>query len=431
MLEFRGLRLLTLFASVTVSIQACNTGTTGSQHSSQTLSPNKIENITATITQADSTKKANTDANEKSKAEEVEQSREKESKLSDLVKGLSPSDGDSGLLLGFDTDTSQHREGYAQFYDYEKPDFSKTETNQTIYLTRIDDQIELAARLNYIASPQAQAFKYLGQVRYLEKPRVESCVHGECIVGSDYSRIWVANSQQEISQAQESLANEIKATLDQQFEELGVSSQDVTDYEKISFISDGFYIIEGFRSRITGGAAWFTARTSNFLVPLSNTTLTSYLRDLYTSDEIVSAFGSPKHQGWHTPVDVVEVSTFTLARLEGQTRILGMIETDGNAHRSFHQSFVMRLASERLVRYDNPIVDFEQFKSVYPDIIDLFISPNQNTIFILTQDELIGIDVPTATQIYSMTHDLSFNKVVMVEWATNNYVSRWEKELTH
>lgn len=363
--------------------------------------------------------------------------QQQKSRFAEVVKGLEPKNGDSGLLLGFDTDTSQNSKSYAQFYDFEKPDFSKSATNKTLYLTRTGNQIKLAANLDYIASPQPKGFIYTGQVRYLEKPRVEycgcpKCAYSKCIIGSDYSRVWVANSKPEIQTVRTRKASEIKNTIDSEFEKLGVESQDVTDYEKISFISGGFYVVEGFRSKITGGAAWFTAQTKNFLVPLLDGKITSYLKDLYTPKQIETAFGRRKQERWSGGEDdVVDTATFTLARLKGRTHILGMIEADGNAHRSFHHPFDIGFAINKLVSYDNPPLDFDKFKSIYPTIIDLFVSPNQNTIIILTKEEIVGLDVRSQKEIFKMKHNLLFNKVVMVEWATNSYVSKWQIELVN
>lgn len=385
--------------------------------------------------QAYSLPTSNSIVNEDIKLQPVIQTQSQKSKFAEIVKGLEPKDGDSGLLLGFDTDTSQNREGYAQFYDFEKPDFSKTATNKTLYLTRIGNQIKLESKLDYIASPQTSGFIYTGQVRYLEKPRVEycgcpKCTYSKCLIGSDYSKIWVANSKQEIQLVREDKANEIKAVIDSEFEKLGVDSQDITDEEKISFISEGFYIVKGFRSKIHGGASWFTARTKNFLVALTDKKITSYLKDLYEPHQIEKAFGGSKHRRWAgKEVSVVDASTFDLSRLNGRTHILGMIETDGNAHRIFHKAFDMGFAFNKLVVYDNPKLDFDKFKSIYPNLIDVFISPNQNTIIILTKEEVIGLDVRTEKEIFNLKHDLLFNKVVMVEWATGDFVSKWQQEL--
>lgn len=375
--------------------------------------------------------------NEDLKLQQNIRPQQQKSKFAEVFKGLEPKDGDSGLLLGFDTDTSQNAKGYTQFYNFEKPDFSKSATNKTLYLTRIDNQIKLVANLDYIASPQPQGFIYAGQVRYLEKPRVEycgcpKCTYSKCLIGSDYSRIWVANSKSKIQAVRESKTSEIKTIIDSKFEKSGVESQDITDYEKISFISEGFYVVEGFRSKITGGAAWFTAHTKNFFVPLLDGKTTSYLKDLYPPEQIETAFGRRKQRRWSgSEDDIVDTATFTLERSKGRTHVLGMIQTDGNAHRSFHQPLDMGFALNKLVSYDNPPFEFDKFKSIYPTIIDLFVSPNQNTIIILTKEEIIGLDVRSQQEIFKMKHNLLFNKVVMVEWTTNSYVGKWQKELVN
>lgn len=207
-MQFARLKLLTILTGTVLAVQACNVTT------------------------------SNSIINNDIKPQQVIQTQPQKSKFAEVVKGLEPKDGDSGLLLGFDTDSSQNRKSYAQFYDFEKPDFSKTATNKTLYLTRVGSQIKLAAKLDYIASPQTSGFIYTGQVRYLEKPKVEycgcpKCTYSKCLIGSAYSKIWVANSKQEIQLVREDKVNEIKAVIDSEFEKLGVGSQDVTDEEKM------------------------------------------------------------------------------------------------------------------------------------------------------------------------------------------------------
>ncbi|MEM8640605.1 MAG: hypothetical protein AAGG51_17575 [Cyanobacteria bacterium P01_G01_bin.54] len=348
------------------------------------------------------------------------------------IRQLTPEAGDSGLLLGFDTDVSQNREGYGQFYDFREPDFPELPTNQTLYLTRIGNQVEIAEKLDYIASPQSTGFVYVGQVRYWEPPRVD-CLYlpnGECLIGFDYSRLWLTGSRSSIDAVREQTRNEIRNFINSEFRRVGAESQDITEYEKISFITDGFYVLKGFHSRITGGAAFFQASTKSLVVPLQDSGITSALNDLYEPNEIDEAFGQPELLRWHEGVaDVSEEATFTLARSQGQTQILGLIETDGNAHRSFHDAFLMGRAIDKFEIYDNPSLNFEAFKRVYPEIIDFFISPNQNTVIILSKTELIVFDVQTETEVFRAEHNLTFNKVVMVEWAIGEFVSKWKRVL--
>ncbi|MEM9005403.1 MAG: hypothetical protein AAGE59_18000 [Cyanobacteria bacterium P01_F01_bin.86] len=351
-----------------------------------------------------------------------------------VLAGLQPQTGNAGLLISFDTDTGQNSQGYDQFYDFTQP-AQAVNTNKTLYLTRVDDTIHLAAELEYIASPQTERFIYAGQVRYLEAPRTEDCFAMPCIVGFDYSRIWTADSKLAIQAAKDEAIAQIKDSVDADFAARGADAQNVTDYEKVSFITDGFYVTEGFWSQTTGGAAWFQAYEKSSVVALSNREIPTHLRELYSPEQIASGFQPVRDmfgdRRWLGEViDYVNNSLYTLARVRGNTHVLGLIEVDGNAHRRFHASANMGIAPESIIAYDNPPLDFDQFQNLYPAMIDLFVSPNENTVFVLTDEAIVGIDVFSKQEIFRENHNLSFNKVVMVEWATGRFVTRWQQELT-
>lgn len=353
--------------------------------------------------------------------------------LEALLTDLQPKSGSVGLLLSFDTDTSENSQGYGQFYDSDQP-AQEIAANKTLYLTRTGDEVSLSVELDYIASPQTTGFIYAGQVRYLEAPRTENCFDMECIVGFDYSRVWTADSQQEIQAAKNEAIAQIETTVDADFAERGADAQNVTDYEKVSYITDGFYVMEGFWSQITGGAAWFQAYEKSGVISLSLQDFPTQLSDIYSAQEIEQGLQPIRDEfgdvSWGGRINYFEDSVYTLARVRGNTHLMGLVEIYGNAHRRFQASSSMGIASEAMIAYDNPPMDFDRFKNLYPTIIDFFVSPNENTVFILTDEEIIGIDVFDGQEIFRQQHDLTFNKVIMVEWATGSFVDRWQQELT-
>ncbi|MGF1521731.1 MAG: hypothetical protein ACFBSF_05355 [Leptolyngbyaceae cyanobacterium] len=353
--------------------------------------------------------------------------------LEALLVDLQPRSGSVGLLLSFDTDTSENIQGYRQFYDFDQP-AREVAANKTLYLTRTGDEVSLSVELDYIASPHTTGFIYAGQARYLEAPRTENCFGMECIFGFDYSRVWTADSQQEIQTAKDEVIAQIKNTINTDFAERGTDAQHVTDYEKVSYITDGFYVMEGFWSQITGGAAWFQAYEKSNVIVLSDRDFPTQLSDIYSAQEIEQRFQPIKDEfgdfDWGGRINYFENSVYTLARVRGNTHLIGLVEIYGNAHRRFQASSSMGIAPEAMITYDNPPMDFDRFKDLYPTIIDFFVSPNENTVFILTDEEIIGIDVFKDQEIFRQKHNLIFNKVIMVEWAIGDFVDLWQQELT-
>lgn len=388
---------------------------------------------------------------------------DKRDSLAEAFKQLRPTSGDAGLLLAFDTDAGDDAHGYAQFYDeFTKVD-EKPPTNRTYYLVRTGDSVKLAAKLDYVASPQKTGFLYLGQARYFEpKPRDknEDLDHLESKGGLknfayDYSRVWRTTKKSEIPSSKRAIIAATKREIDAEYRKLQGEEREyhrnITDNEKIGFISNGYYVVDGFWSQVTGGAAWFQAYTKSEVVSLPGYKIAGTLHHWFPKRQIIQKFEEEFNatrrnsedakynnmnafwQMWLerlSETGTESVPTFTLERRQGRTHMVGLVLIDGNRHRSFHADADFGAAPKSLIAYDNPIIDFAKLKEVYPTLIDVYVSPNQNTVFLLTDKEIVGIDVKTRDELYRDNHDVVFNKVVMVEWATNDHVSRWWNELS-
>lgn len=380
--------------------------------------------------------------------------------LDDVFKDLVPKNGDCGLLIAFDTDLSKDAESYAQFYDFTEKESEKQPTNQTIYLTRIVDKVELSAKLNFIASPQKHNFLYLGQSRYFEpKPRRRNQYFSEFeredsttkLFGFDYTRIWKTTRQADIEGEKKQVLRATKLMIDAEFRKSKEKErmQNISDYEKVGYIADGFYIADGYWSRIIGGAAFFEAHEQSKIVPLSSKKFPGRLRDWYSQKQVFEIFKKTfdddyrfgedsKYNDmdafWKQWSDALkskyeDVPTFSLERIQGRTHLKGLVLVPGNNYRSFLAASDFGDAPKALIKYDNPPLDFGKLKSIYPTLIDAFVSPNQNTVFLLTDNEIIGIDVKSRSELFRFIHRVGFNKVIMVEWATNGFVNKWKKEL--
>jgi len=388
----------------------------------------------------------------------------REERLKILFGHLRPKPGPSGLLLGFDTDNSDDAQSYAQFYDdFSKPPV-KNATNKTRLFVRDGDKVEIAAKLDLIASPQNSGWLYLGQARYFEpRPRDKNEdldsreEKGDFKnFGFDYSRVWVTDNISKVEEARNEQVRRTKAEIDREYRKLKPSEREyhrnITDYEKIGWVSDGYFIKDGFWSLVHGGAAWFEASEHSELVNLGTRKLSGKLSSWFKYEKIVATYSgdfdrtrrygeSSKHNNmdflWNRWKEVFSgndpdrIPTFTLERHQAKTRMIGRALVDGNTHRSFLETADFGKAPPELARYDNPDLDFAAAKSIFPDLIDIFVSPSQDTAFFLTAMEMIAIDTATGKEVFRENHELKFNKVVMVEWAVGGHVGRWRNELSN
>ncbi len=377
-----------------------------------------------------------------------------------ILSTLRPTPGNCGLLLGFDTDVSKDADSYAQFYDYTSKQSTKPATNRTIFLTRIFGKVAVSAELDFIASPQKNGFIFLGQSRYFEpKPRVHNAYLSEFerpdsttkLFGYDYTRIWRTTRISNVAAASRNTYDRTKSEIDLRFRRAKEKEweQNITDYQKIGYVGNGFYVRDGFWSQITGGASFFNAVELSEIVSLTNVRVSENLDSWYSRKHIVEVFRSAFNKNHRNGKDAKyndedalwtewkerlqgrfdETPTFTLERMKGQTHLIGRLLVPGNAERSFMATADFGNAPKKLITYDNPSLDFGALKQLYPGLIDYFVSPNQNTVFLLTDKELIGIDVESRSEIFRETHAIEFNKVVMVDWSVGGYVGRWARVL--
>lgn len=367
-------------------------------------------------------------------------SETRETVFAEALNGLEPKSGDSALLIGFDTDTGDNSDGYGQFYDYKKPDLNKIVANKTFLIVRKGEQMKIAAKLDYIVSPQKNGFVYLGQTRYFEaQPRVRNSDFENIGVkpfGFNYTRIWQSKTKAGIAAAKAKTVRDTKAGIDAEFRRSKDKSfeQNITDYEKLSFVGNGFYVKQGFWAQITGGAAFFQAEEKADAASLSTKKVSGKLKSLLPKNEIEKGFEPVKAEHGDTrfsleKIDYINDSLYTFARIAGKTHLLGLILVDGNAHRSFLADGDFGVAPAALVKQENPAIDFAAFQKADENVVDVFISPNQNMVVVLTKTEIIGLDGQTKREIFRQKHKLQFNKIVLVEWATNDFAAKWEKEL--
>jgi len=382
--------------------------------------------------------------------------------LEQVLSSLTPKQGRSALLLGFDTDDSDDAASYAQYYDDFEKQAKKKPTNRTLFLVREGDNLRIASSLDLIASPQSNGWLFLGQARYFESKPRDKNEHLDRLEkeGSlqnfafDYSRVWMTNSHQMIPVVKRQLIAKTTSEINREYRKLPKGEREyhrnITDYEKIGWVANGFYIADGYWSQIHGGAAWFEAREYSRLVNIDKGKLSGNLDNWISKKQIIEKyqadFDSERRNSpdakfndmdwtwnrWLTAIggdDTDRIPTFMIERQNARTTLIGRVLVDGNMHRSFMLSADFGDAPKKLVRYDNPPIDFEKLKKFYPTLIDIYVSPDQSTVIALTDKEFIALDVFSKREVSRIEHNVIFNKVVMVEWATGEYVEKWIRAL--
>lgn len=366
------------------------------------------------------------------------------SKFAPAIKELAPRSDDAvGLLLGFDTDTSQNAQSYQRFFDDSQtitpPSEEDFPTNKTLMFSRHNDQVKQSAKLNCLAAPQNDGFLFLGLVTYREKAKVEDEWYQNIQQQAqkewpfEYTGIWKSKNYHALGEAVHAQISQLKDTLDTRY--ALDSLQFITDYEKPSYIVPGLLVTEGYYTLIHGGASWFNAFEYNKHYVLGQKSFSPKLEKWASRERIRSATAELKaeygeRRPWSgTPIDYIYDPTFTLSRINGRVHLIGLLNMDANSSRTYLAPFDAGPAPTELVGRNSFPLKFNDFKRIDPELVDVFISPNFSTIFVLTQTWIFGIDVASKRELFRKKHELVFNKVVLVEWATGDYVNKWETAL--
>ncbi len=344
--------------------------------------------------------------------------------------GLHPQPGDCGMLLGFDTDTSNERVGYGQFFGREALDpFARMpeSINTTLYLTRHGDSVRLAARLDYLASPQKDGFRFLGLAKYVIPIRVNIEDTGEMSnIGYDYTRVWVSRTRSGIAAAK---ANVVRKMHHKYLKDRDDGGYGYLDHQRVDFVANGFYVTAGYWARITGGATFFDAEDLQSLVALYPPPIAPALKAWVPTTTINKAFKKVIEEDSFAGADPANDAVFSFRRVGGQTNLLGLLLIPGNSARSFFEPVDLGIAPVKLIKQPPFPLNFAAFQRIDPTVYDVYISPNQNTVVVLTKKDLIAIDVATGNELYRAPHHCPINKILLTEWAVGGFVAKWEDAL--
>ncbi|WP_027632246.1 hypothetical protein [Clostridium hydrogeniformans] len=168
------------------------------------------------------------------------------------------------------------------------------------------------------------------------------------------------------------------------------------------------------------------------VIPIDNTSISQGIRLSYIEGDIGKTMFSNEVEKYirNNPEinrDEVKIdeSYFALDRRNGRWRLKGGIDSNVG-WRTFD---INMLPPKVMVAYDDLYIPWSYIKSRFPDAVDAYTSPNNRMIIILTKDNLYGFNVVNNEIEGEPEISLKLNPnetVVMAEWASGTYVSRWE-----
>ena len=124
--------------------------------------------------------------------------------------------------------------------------------------------------------------------------------------------------------------------------------------------------------------------------------------------------------------DVAREDNFTVARRNGHWILKGRLDIDGSG-----EDFNIGLMPEgKLLNYDKLHVTWDEIKERIPMALDAYTSPAEDILIVVTGNFIMVYPIEEGQIAEKPIRKIGIRKgetVIMAEWATGDYVSRWEK----
>lgn len=364
--------------------------------------------------------------------------------FSPLAKEIKPSNSKSTLvLIGFDTGTtSSDKNSYGKMYDnVDSQIISNYQPLTTVGLERAGDSINLYVA-PYLIAPTVKGFKYINLIN--NKTKVTANSFDDSMDQETYSNYkWESDDTRVFITSNKS---DIVRTLNKT-----VTNEDAlsTHFEKLDYLTPEFVLKTGYTSEVHSGATAFNAHEFVDLQSFANkyphklneiitnkkyiSILRTVHKEIYDSDPKGDESFPWDYSGpWHKKNDGI----YSLFRKHGSIHLNALIPVWGNSARSFLADYDAGLAPKSIVIQKPFPMDFRAFVALDENVLDVFVAPNNATVYILTKTHIHAYDTSTGNRLaYYDLRDLLpngiANKVIMVEWAVGKYVSRWKDVFTY
>lgn len=119
---------------------------------------------------------------------------------------------------------------------------------------------------------------------------------------------------------------------------------------------------------------------------------------------------------------------FALFRKTGHWFFKGRVNFENNSIPSYQDYYINLIPPLRMVAYDELSIPWTYIKDRIPQTVDVYISPDNDIAIVLTRDALYIYDIIEGKLADAPLGKIQLNTgdtVVMAEWATGDYVDRW------
>ncbi|HLS54406.1 MAG TPA: hypothetical protein VK031_10550, partial [Tissierellaceae bacterium] len=122
-----------------------------------------------------------------------------------------------------------------------------------------------------------------------------------------------------------------------------------------------------------------------------------------------------------------------LSRKNGYWMFKGRINYNQNNKELYKDFSISAIPPKDLVNYNELVLPWEAVKRKIPEAIDVYSSPNEDFIVVVTHGDLQIFEIANGQILDSKpvkTIDLPKNaSIIMAEWATGRYANLWEEEV--
>lgn len=121
-----------------------------------------------------------------------------------------------------------------------------------------------------------------------------------------------------------------------------------------------------------------------------------------------------------------------LARKNGYWIMKGRVNYKQNDEELYKDFNIKAIPPKEMVSYDELSIPWEAIRLMVPDVVDVFISPNNEFIVVLTQSNLVIYAIEAGDIVNQPVAKIKLPydaKVIMSEWAIGRYANIWQDEV--
>lgn len=347
-------------------------------------------------------------------------------------------DKESLLLLGFDTGhTANDTKFYDKIYDNnDKGLYNNYQPFTTIGIIRTGNNISVKTA-PYLIVPTINGFKFINLInnknimtKDMDEDLFYEDLYNEYKWSQDNTNIFITANKEEI--------------LDTLNKTVTNGNALSTYFETVDYITPNFLIKSVYDSYVTYSASGVCTNVFVELVSFKNS-YPKKLRDLIPETKYIEILrnayrgfygdypnGSEPFPWGSGPWFKKDDGVFTLFREKGMINLRAIIPYWGSSSRKFLASYDLGIAPELLVQKTTPFMDFDSLKQINPEIVDMIVTPDNATVYLITDTEIAGFNINGGELLTIINLPELFpsgfgNKIIMVESALGKYVPKWEE----